>query len=112
MELGGDFYSSKGTGHVTLHKRSKRRTSLECPQGRCLRTMHPTDIEPLINTFAADMTDACAVLRKARMGQAKKDAEKISKDKKDDCARIGVSCSSRWVASASKVTNVIGTSAT
>jgi hypothetical protein len=45
-----------------------------------------TDIEALTKGFAADMTSACAALRKTRMDQAKKDADKGKKDdkKKDD----------------------------
>jgi hypothetical protein len=42
-----------------------------------------TDIESLTKSFAVDMTDACAVLRKARLGEAKKDTDKTPKDKKD-----------------------------
>lgn len=43
-----------------------------------------TDIESLTKAFAVDMTDACAVLRKARMAETKKGADKAGKDKKDD----------------------------
>jgi hypothetical protein len=38
-----------------------------------------TDIEALTKSFAVDMTDACAVLRKARMAQGKKDPKKDPK---------------------------------
>lgn len=43
-----------------------------------------TDIEALTKAFAADMTAACATLRKARMESNKKAADKTAKDKKDD----------------------------
>jgi hypothetical protein len=43
-----------------------------------------TDIEPLTKAFAADMTEACAVLRKARLAAAKKGDDKGAKDKKDN----------------------------
>lgn len=43
-----------------------------------------TDIESLTKVFAADMTDACAVLRKARIGQAKKQVGGATKDKSND----------------------------
>src|SRR5262245_29551467 len=43
------------------------------------------DIESLVKSFAKDMDKVCADLRKARMEQNKKDAEKAKKDpKKDD----------------------------
>jgi hypothetical protein len=43
-----------------------------------------TDIESLTKSFATDMTDACAVLRKTRIAQTKKDADKAAKDKNGD----------------------------
>jgi hypothetical protein len=43
-----------------------------------------TDIEALVKSFAKDMTDACAKLRKARMEKTKKEADKKKDDKKKD----------------------------
>jgi len=48
-----------------------------------------TDIEAVVKKFADTMTDECAGLRKTRMDQAKKDAEKAAKGGKDDKDKKG-----------------------